>query len=74
MPGFRVVPRDDPEALADAYEFYVSRRDRPLPAPSVEAGRHYLETLVTTDPRARGARADDFFDLHFLERVPIPEP
>ena len=60
---------DDPEAAADAYDFYVTRPDRRLPEPSVEAGRQYLESLAATDPRARGARAEDFYDLRFIERV-----
>ena len=35
----------------------------------VEAARRYLVRQAATDPRVAGAKVDDFFDLHFIERA-----
>jgi NitT/TauT family transport system substrate-binding protein len=60
---------DDPEMLAEAYDYYIARHMSRVPYPSLEAGQQYLESVSETDPRAAGARVGDFFDLRFLERA-----
>src|SRR5579884_512942 len=60
---------DDPEMLAEAYDYYIARHMSRVPYPSLEAGQQYLESVNETDPRAAGARVSDFFDLRFLERA-----
>jgi ABC-type nitrate/sulfonate/bicarbonate transport system substrate-binding protein len=60
---------DDPELLADAYTHFVGAPLATLPDPGVEAARRYLANQAATDPRAAGARPDDFFDLRFIERA-----
>ena len=60
---------EDPEALADSYEHYVAQNlSRTLEVPR-EAVRKYLEIQAATDPRAAGARAEDFIDPRFVERA-----
>src|SRR4051794_967051 len=60
---------DDPELLTDAYTHFVGAPLATLPDPGVEAARRYLANQAATDPRAAGARPDDFFDLRFIERA-----
>jgi NitT/TauT family transport system substrate-binding protein len=60
---------DDDEALDDAYDWYVERNQPRVPTTGLAAARVYLEGLASTDPRAAGARPEDFFDLRFLEKA-----
>ena len=60
---------DDQELLDDSYEMYVGANLERVPDPGREATRRYLEAQAATDPRAAGARLDDFFDMSFIDRV-----
>jgi NitT/TauT family transport system substrate-binding protein len=60
---------DDPEELADAYDFFITQHMRRLPDPAVDAGREFLESQAATDPRAASARTEDFFDLRFVQQA-----
>jgi NitT/TauT family transport system substrate-binding protein len=60
---------DDPEAVADGYEYFIRKNAPRLARPSVDDGRRYLESQAPTDPRAVGARAEEFFDLRFVDRA-----
>jgi NitT/TauT family transport system substrate-binding protein len=60
---------DDPEAVADSYDFYLGDNLARLPELSVEAGKKYLESRVDKEPQAATANVADFFDTSFLERA-----
>lgn len=60
---------DDAEALEAAYEAAVAQRLEPLPDLGIEAARRYLRELSASDPRAAGARAEDFFTTRFVDSV-----
>ncbi|HLI26482.1 MAG TPA: ABC transporter substrate-binding protein [Chloroflexota bacterium] len=60
---------DDPEALEAAYDAAVGQRLEPLPDLGIEAARRYLRELSASDPRAVGARAEDFFATRFVDSV-----
>jgi NitT/TauT family transport system substrate-binding protein len=60
---------DDPETLADAYDYYILRNMPRVGWPSIDDARRFLESQAATDPRAVGAQAEDFFDLRFIERA-----
>ena len=59
----------DPAALADAYDHFAGQPLARVPDPGVDAARKYLQAQATSDPRTAGARVEDFFDLHFIEKV-----
>lgn len=59
----------DPAALDDAYDHFVGEPLARVPEPGVDAARKYLQGQAATDPRTAGARVEDFFDLHFVDRV-----
>lgn len=60
---------DDPEAIADSYDFYLGDNLAPLPELSIEAGKKYLESRVDKEPQAASANVADFFDTSFLQRT-----
>ena len=59
----------DPAAVADAYDHFVGQPLARVPEPGVDAARKYLQAQAASDPRVAGARVDDFFDLHYIEKV-----
>jgi NitT/TauT family transport system substrate-binding protein len=65
----RHLKLDDPELLADSYNYFVVEHLDRVPEPPVRAGQRYLESLVGTDPRAAGAQGVELFDLRFVERA-----
>jgi NitT/TauT family transport system substrate-binding protein len=60
---------DDPEAVADSFDYYLGDNLAPVPELSREAGRKYLESRADKEPRAATANGADFFDTSFLERT-----
>ncbi len=60
---------DDPEELADSYDYFITRHLERVPDPGQDATRRYLESQAATDPRAASARVEDFFDLRFIDRA-----
>jgi NitT/TauT family transport system substrate-binding protein len=63
------VKIDDPAELDDAYDYYIVRNLKRLGHPSLAVGQQYLDSQVATDPRAVGAKVEDFFDLRFTQRT-----
>ncbi|MBX5491786.1 MAG: ABC transporter substrate-binding protein [Chloroflexi bacterium] len=61
---------EDPEAIADAYEGFVTRME-PAPDLGIEAARSYLQEQAATDPRAAAAIGDpaQFFEARYMDRV-----
>jgi NitT/TauT family transport system substrate-binding protein len=60
---------DDPEEAAEAYDFYVVQHFRRVPTPAEQPVRGVLQEQAATDPRAAGARAEEFIDTRFVERA-----
>lgn len=60
---------DDPELLDVSYDYYTGQNLARVPDPGRDAISRYLESQATTDPRAVGARVEDFVDLRFINRV-----
>jgi len=60
---------DDPDELANAYDFFVTQHGRRMPDPAVDAGREFLESQAATDPRAASARVEEFFELRFVQQA-----
>ncbi|HEY7068394.1 MAG TPA: ABC transporter substrate-binding protein [Chloroflexota bacterium] len=65
----KYLQMDDDELLNDSYEMYVGANLARVPDPGREAAQRYLEEQAATDPRAVGARLDDFFDVRFVDKV-----
>lgn len=60
---------DDPEEAAEAYDFFVVEHFRRVPTPPEQPIRQFLDEQAATDPRAVGARVEDFIDKRFVERA-----
>jgi NitT/TauT family transport system substrate-binding protein len=60
---------DDPEAAAEAYDFYAVQHFRRVPEPALQPIREYLQDQAATDPRMAGARAEDFIDRTYIDRA-----
>ena len=60
---------EDDELLDDAYEMYVEKNQQRIPPTGLVPARRYFETVAAEDPRAANVRAEDFFDLRFIERA-----
>jgi len=60
---------DDPEEAAEAYDFYVVQHFRRVPMPAEQPIRDFLAEQAATDPRAAGARVEEFVDKRFVERA-----
>ena len=60
---------DDPELLADSYNYFVLEHLERVPEPPVRAAHKYLESLVETDPRAAGIQVGEVVDLRFIGRA-----
>lgn len=59
---------NDPEVLEDSYQFF-SRLVPVKPYPTLEGIREALAELGENEPKARGARPDDFADLSFVREL-----
>jgi NitT/TauT family transport system substrate-binding protein len=60
---------EDLEEAVEAYEFYVGQHFRRVPMPAEGPVRDFLAEQAATDPRAVGARVEDFIDKRFVERA-----
>jgi NitT/TauT family transport system substrate-binding protein len=60
---------DDPEEAAEAYDFYAVQHFRRVPVPAEQPIRDFLQDQAATDPRAAGARAEEFVDKRFVDRA-----
>jgi NitT/TauT family transport system substrate-binding protein len=60
---------DDPEEAAEAYDFFVVDHFRRVPMPPEQPVRQFLEEQAATDPRATGARVEDFITRRFVEQA-----
>ncbi|HZR97786.1 MAG TPA: ABC transporter substrate-binding protein [Chloroflexota bacterium] len=60
---------DDPDEAAEAYDFYAVQHFRRVPVPAEQPVREFLQEQAATDPRAAGARVEDFVDKRFVERA-----
>ncbi|HLH23671.1 MAG TPA: ABC transporter substrate-binding protein [Chloroflexota bacterium] len=60
---------DDPEEAAEAYDFYAVQHFRRVPLPAEQPVRDFLQEQAATDPRAAGARVEDFVDRRFVDRA-----
>jgi ABC-type nitrate/sulfonate/bicarbonate transport system substrate-binding protein len=60
---------DDPDEAAEAYDFYAIQHFRRVPTPAEQPVRDFLQEQAATDPRAAGARVEDFVDKRFVERA-----
>jgi ABC-type nitrate/sulfonate/bicarbonate transport system substrate-binding protein len=60
---------DDQELLDVSYDYYTGQNLARVPDPGRDAIGRYLESQAATDPRAVGARVEDFVDLRFINRV-----
>jgi ABC-type nitrate/sulfonate/bicarbonate transport system substrate-binding protein len=60
---------DDAELLDVSYDYFTGQNLERVPDPGRDAARRYLDQQVTSDPRAAGARVEDFFDMRFIERA-----
>jgi ABC-type nitrate/sulfonate/bicarbonate transport system substrate-binding protein len=65
----KYLQMDDQELLDDSYEMYVGSNLARVPDPGRQAAQRYLESQAASDPRAVGARLDDFFDMRFVDKV-----
>jgi NitT/TauT family transport system substrate-binding protein len=65
----RYMQLDDPQVVAQEYDYYILNNMPRVGRPSVDDGRRFLESQAATDPRAVGARVEDFFDLRYLDRA-----
>ncbi len=64
----RYTQTDDPDVLADAYDYYRDGYQRDL-MPTLEGLQEQIDELSASKPQARGAKPQDFLDLAPLERV-----
>jgi NitT/TauT family transport system substrate-binding protein len=60
---------DDPEALAEAYDHYIARRDDVTLRPATEAAQRFLAEFAATDGRGVGLRLEDVVDTRFVDRA-----
>jgi ABC-type nitrate/sulfonate/bicarbonate transport system substrate-binding protein len=64
----KYVKVNDPEVLEDSYQFF-SRLVPAKPYPTLEGIKEALAELAEKDPKARGARPEDFADLSFVKEL-----
>jgi NitT/TauT family transport system substrate-binding protein len=60
---------DDPEAVAESYDYFITQREDRTLRPAVNAARKYLASLAPTDPRAASVRVEDVVDLRYVDRA-----
>src|SRR5581483_3599086 len=65
----KYLKMDDQELLDDSYEMYVGANLARVPDPGRQAAARYLQDQAASDPRAAGARVEDFFDMRFVDQV-----
>jgi NitT/TauT family transport system substrate-binding protein len=65
----KYLKMDDQELLDDSYEMYVGDNLARVPDPGRQVAQRYLQDQAASDPRAVGARLDDFFDMRFVDNV-----
>lgn len=58
----------DPAILASTVDFYAPKFPR-APYPTADGIRLALEQIAATDPRAKGARPEDFMDMRFIKQL-----
>ncbi len=59
---------DDKEALAEIYDLYKNIL-QPVPYPTPEGMQLLLGWMALTDPRAKGAKAEQFIDPGPLKEI-----
>lgn len=58
----------DPAILASTVDFYAPKFPR-APYPTVNGIRLSLEQIAANDPRAKGAKPEDFMDVRFVKQL-----
>jgi NitT/TauT family transport system substrate-binding protein len=65
----KYLKNQDGPFLEAVYDLYVGRYIPKVPYPSVEAMKTAIDQLAERDPKARGARAEQFIDASFMQEL-----
>lgn len=59
----------DQEALAESHEQYIQKGIAPKPYPTLKGIQSLLDLEAEKNPKAKGARAEQFVDIRFLQEL-----
>jgi NitT/TauT family transport system substrate-binding protein len=65
----KYLKNSDMPFLETVYDLYIGKYIPRIPYPSVEAMKRALDDIAQRDPRARGARAEQFIDASLMQEL-----